>query len=97
MGHAVHPQKLVPHIEPRPHLEPVVGPGAELEVADLVVEREEGQVEFARGAEVGDRGPEDHPVTAHHRQALRVHLVSVVVHPANERGRGQARGPRGRW
>ncbi len=71
------------------HLEPVVGPGPHLEVADLVVEREEGDVDLARGAEANDGRPEDVSVRADHRQALHV-AGRVVIHAARDTGSSKA-------
>ena len=60
------------------YLEAVVGPGAHLELADLVVEGEEGDVDLARAVELDDGRPEHVPVVLHHRERLHV-AVRVVL------------------
>ena len=56
----------------------VVEPASEFEHADLVVEREEGDVDGARGAELGGRRPEDVAVALDQREAAHVLRGEVV-------------------
>jgi len=55
-----------------------VGPGAELPGADLVVEGEVGDVDFAAGAELDGKGPEDASVWLDHGFGLHEAFVVVV-------------------
>ena len=60
------------------HRESVVQPAAEMEVARLVVEGEEGDVDLAGGAELGGRRPEHVAGVVDHGQAAHVLAGEVV-------------------
>ena len=60
------------------HRESVVQPAAEMEVARLVVEGEEGDVDLARRAELGGRRPEHVAGVVDHGQAAHVLPREVV-------------------
>ncbi|RUS87950.1 hypothetical protein EGW08_004305, partial [Elysia chlorotica] len=59
------------------HLEPIVGPGPELELAGLIVEREVGDIDLAGAPELGGWGPEDIACVVYH--GLTVHVSSGIV------------------
>ena len=60
------------------HLVAVVGPGAELHLAALVVERKVGDVDLAGAAQLGGRRPEHLAGVVDHRAALHEALGEVV-------------------
>lgn len=62
----------------RSHLKAVVRPGAELHLAALVVEREPGDVDLARGLEDAGRHVQAAAVIAHHHVG-RVRSVEALV------------------
>ena len=60
------------------HLSPVVHPGAQLQVASLVVERKVHHIHRTGGAELGRRRPEHIPSVLHCGQASEIPLGVVV-------------------
>ena len=62
----------------RTHLRLVVRPAAELERADLLVEREVGDVDLAAADETRRRRPEHRAVARHHRVTRHVARREVV-------------------
>ena len=78
-----HAEKTHPPTRAR-HLESIVGPGPQLEAADLVVEGEVSDVDLAGGPEADDGSPENPAVVVNHSQAGHV-PGCVVVHAVIDR------------
>ena len=59
------------------HLKSVIRPGTHFQVTDLIVKREEGDVDLTAASEPDDRGPEHVAITTNHSEAL--HVPGCVI------------------
>ena len=66
------------------HLKSVISPGAHLQVTNLIVKREEGDVDLTAASEPDDRGPEHVAITTNHNEALHV-PGCVIINATNTR------------